>query len=113
MALVSMQLSAEEAKEYGMVEPAKTEDSDQPRYPYGLTISLDDDSLAKLGMTSPPAVGTVFTVTAKAVVTSASSYQTQWQGAEISSCLQITDMELASGGSQADARSLYPNSSLL
>lgn len=103
MAMVNMKMDKEEAKEITQPEP-----SDAPRYPYGLEMRLDDKSLAKLGMTQPPAVGTTMTVTAKVVVTSASSYQTQGGEAEANSCWQITDMEVSADQSKPSAAaSLY------
>jgi hypothetical protein len=104
MAMVNMMQSAEEAKE----DSAPSAD-DAPKYPYGLCISLDEEVLAKLGMTQPPAVGTKFTLTANATVTSASSYQTEGSENESSSSWQITDMEVASPTrptSSADAASM-------
>ena len=50
--LVNMRLSKKEAKEE--FEPKA---DDRPRFPHGLTIRLDDDSLKKLGITELPAVG--------------------------------------------------------
>jgi hypothetical protein len=105
MAMVNMQMSAEEAKE--QTEPTA---ADAPKYPYGLELRLDDDALAKLGLTQPPAVGTKLTIHCAVEVTSASSYQTQGQEAEASSCWQITDMEIrpAASTSANAAGLLYP-----
>lgn len=107
MAMVSMKMDKEEAKELTQPEPGNT-----PEYPYGLELHLDDKALAKLGLSQPPAVGTQLTVSARITVTSASSYQTQGGEAEASSCWQITDMEVGSGASSsADAAAkLYPAS---
>lgn len=105
MAMVSMKMDAEEAKESMTCDAAPRE------YPYGLEIRLDDDSMAKLGMTTPPPVGTEMVITAKVVVTSASQYQTQGSDAEMSCCCQITDMEVAPASRSMDqmAKSMYPN----
>lgn len=102
MAMISMKQSAEEAKEECAV-------SCEPReYPYGLEIRLDEESLSKLGLTAPPAVGSEMVITAKVVVTSASQYQTQGQEAESSSCWQITDMEVSGSQTRSTAaQSLY------
>jgi hypothetical protein len=101
MALVNMMQSAEEAKENSA---CCTDDSpDEPRYPYGLELSLDEETLAKLGITAPPAVGTTMMITAKIVVTRASSYQTQGKDPESSSAWQITDLEC--GSTQASQQS--------
>lgn len=107
MALVNMKQSAEEAKENACCSP---DDADLPRYPYGLELSLDEETLAKLGLTAPPAVGTTMMITAKVTVTSASQYQRQGGDAESSSCWQITDMECGSAQSDSDkATALYGN----
>lgn len=98
--MINMQMSKEEAKEYTNPEPA-----DAPKYPWGLCISLDDDSLTKLGMTAPPAVGTQMQVTALVTVTSCGMNQTQGGEAESRCELQITDMEL-SGAARPDTASV-------
>lgn len=104
MALVSMKMSREEAKEYNTIETS----DDGPRYPYGLRIDLNDDSLEKLGITALPKVGTEMTITAKVMVTSVSAYDSQGGEAEQSVGLQITDMEIGAGKTQSDAAtSLY------
>ena len=91
--MVSMKMDKEEAKEATQPDVA-----DAPEYPYGLELRLDDKGLEKLGLASPPEVGKVMTITAKVVVTSASSHQTQGGEAEASSCWQITDMEIQDSG---------------
>ena len=101
MAMVNMQQSVEEAQE-------ELGTSDAPKYPYGLELRLDEEALAKLGMSAPPAVGTVMTISAKVIVTSASQYQTLEGEPEASSCWQITDMEASTGTATADpATALY------
>lgn len=100
MALVSMQMSAEEAKEEAGIEPSR------PRYPYGLCIDLNDETLAKLGITELPAVGAQITVLARATVTRVSAYQDQGNEQERCVGLQITDMELEQAGPSA-AEKLY------
>ena len=94
MALVDMKMDAEEAKEQGSTEVG----SDAPAYPYGLEIRLDDGSLAKLGMTSLPKVGTKVQVSALATVVSTSQRSDREGESESSVCLQITAMEV--GGAQ-------------
>lgn len=104
MALVNMMQSAEEAKESSVTYDA----TDAPKYPYGLELRLDEEGLGKLGISTPPAVGTQMIITAKVMVTSASQYQTQNGEPEMSSCWQITDMEVSgspTAGKAAD--SLY------
>jgi hypothetical protein len=104
MAMVSMEQSAEEADEgYGEVDDER---SDKPKYPYGLRITLDDGSLAKLGLTQPPKVGSTMTLTAKVTVCSASSYEDQDGEPESSSTLQITAMEIGEDQDRPDAASM-------
>ncbi|WP_254227754.1 capsid staple protein [Burkholderia gladioli] len=86
-----MKLTPAEAKQESGAVPM---DADQPAYPYGLTICLDDESLAKLGITTLPDVGTAFTLAARVEVCSTSQYQNQ-DGADRNLSLQITDMELS------------------
>lgn len=102
MALVDMTLSKEEAKEESGLMSA---DYDMPRYPYGLCLCLDDDSLKKLGITSLPAIGTEMMITAKVKVTSVRSRETQTENqsdSESSVDMQITAMEI---GANQEARS--------
>jgi hypothetical protein len=103
--LINMQQSAEEAKEY-----AQPSVEDAPKYPWGLCITLNDDSLDKLGVKGLPAGGTEVTIIAKATVSRTSENQTQSGETERSLDLQITDMRLNTGSS--DAKSMYPNSDL-
>jgi hypothetical protein len=87
-----MKLTPAEAKSESMLGEA----SEEPQYPYGLTICLDDDILTKLGIdpANLPKVGAVFYIEAKAEVCSTSQYQNQ-DGADTSLSLQITDMSLS------------------
>ena len=94
MAQIDMTQSKEEAKEYG----DSLMEGDAPKYPYGLKITLNDESLAKLNLTQLPAIGTKLQISATAEVCSTSAYQDQSGEAETSMSLQITAMEL--GGTQ-------------
>jgi hypothetical protein len=88
--LTSMELSPAEAKEETSPE------AEAPKYPWGLCIELNEDSLKKLGITSLPAVGATMSIVAKAEVQSAS--ESQYQGdkdTRMSVSLQITDMAVA------------------
>jgi hypothetical protein len=102
MTMVNMQMSAEEAKEYG----SPVDGGNLPKYPYGLCLSLDDDSLEKLGIEGPVSVGTEMMITAKVKVTSTSQREDQGGESESRMELQITDMEI--GGVATDlAAQLY------
>lgn len=89
--MISMKLTPDEAKEEaGYAEPQP------PAYPWGLSISLDSDSLSKLGITDMPAVGGVMYLQARCEVCSTSQYENQ-DGKDQTLSLQITDMSLSSG----------------
>lgn len=105
MPMVNLKMSREERKEYAEV----TADPNEPQYPYGLCIDLDDDTLEKLGITTMPAVGTAVQFTARAVVKSTSSNQYDGNEPESRMTLQITDMEVgdASRSATDSATALY------
>lgn len=72
-----------------------------PKYPYGLCLSLDDDTLKKLGLDGElPEVGEVIHFMAMARVTSASENERETTDGATEKCcrveLQITDMGVAS-----------------
>jgi hypothetical protein len=79
--------------------------SDKEHYPYGLCLSLGKEELAKLGITTLPAVGTEMTITAKSFVKSTSAYD---EGGEKSMnvSLQITDMEIGAAQNKTEAATL-------
>lgn len=109
--MLNMQLTKTEAKEESGNEPYL------PKYPYGLCLYLDDETLEKLGITELPKVGTVMTLTAQVKVTSVRSSETQTEKSKgetdentnSSVDLQITDMELQ-GVMKDLAKSLYTKS---
>lgn len=105
MQMISMKQDKEESAEGAMPDCCDS------AYPYGLELRLDDGSLGKLGLTQPPAVGTVITITAQVTVTEARASQDQEGEVESSSCWQITDMaiEPASSTSATAAGLLYPS----
>lgn len=79
-------------------------------YPYGLSISLDNETLTKLGI-STPKVGDVVMITAKAIVKSTSERQDD-DGTYRRAEMQITDMAVAPDASQPQktaAETLYGN----
>lgn len=97
----NMALSQKESDEMiGMPESG-----DGPKYPYGLELHLNDETIKKLGLSGVPAVGEKVTINAVAVVSSASMRQEQDGDAEICCSLQITDMEVT--GAKNYAKTLY------
>jgi hypothetical protein len=97
MAMINMQSAPEREEMPGEME------YDEPRYPYGLCISLGKDELEKLGITSLPKVGTEMMIMAKAYVKMTRAYETQGAGEDIGIELQITDMEIQGNQQQRNA----------
>lgn len=88
MAIVDMALTAAEAKE----TMYSSDPSEAPKYPYGLNLDLNDDTLKKLGIGKLPQVGDEVAITAVAKVTRISAYDEQG-GTEQCLSLQIVGME--------------------
>lgn len=98
MALVNMKSIPEKLNECCMV--------DEPEYPYGLRIELRNDSLAKLGITELPKVGSRMTLTAIVEVCGTSTCESR-SGEDLSLDLQITDMSLGTDEKKDAASILY------
>lgn len=108
--MINMAMTAAEAQEeYGT--PVTAAPSELPKYPYGLELSLDDETMKKLGITELPDVNYVMKLTAMVTVTNIGSSQSQGGEPEQRMSLQITDMQLdAPMRSNAEiAAALYPN----
>ena len=69
MKMRSMELSKKEGKE---ASPMAVK-NEAPRYPYGLRISLENETLNKLGLDDLPKVGSYVKIRAEACVVSVSS----------------------------------------
>lgn len=87
--MINMKLTGEEKETQKETVLGKT-----PEYPYGLSISLDEYCLEKLGIKEMPEVGKAMTLQAKVEVTSISEHQNQNEKSNRSLSLQITDMSL-------------------
>ena len=88
--LIDMKLSRKEAEDdlgIGVSE------SKGPRYPYGLSISLDDDSMKKLGFEDLIAVGTKMIVVGVGKVTNASENRRQ-NGVDRHMTIQLEKVEV-------------------
>lgn len=108
--MTNLAYTKKEAKaEYG-TSPTVS-DEDLPKYPYGLTLYLDDDTLEKLGIKELPKVGSTMLAQITVMVTGTSQRATQStkDGEAMSTCvdLQITDMDIAQPAKSA-ASLLYP-----
>jgi hypothetical protein len=97
--LTSMKRAVKKAKSDSVCCPA-----DNSKYPYGLNISLDEDSLEKLDIDiSTFGVGDEVEIHARAKVSSVSQSEREGSGKSASLSLQITDMAVESGGEIEDA----------
>lgn len=94
MALKDLALSAAEAKK-DMIGYASVEGDvdNMPKYPWGTSLDLDDDTLGKLGLAKLPEVGEEVAITAVAKVTRISANEDQG-GMRKCLGLQITSMEV-------------------
>lgn len=107
MSMVNMAKTAEDVKkEIGEFYPAAAPSVTTSAYPYGLSISFDDDTLKKLGMSGDvPQIGESVRFEAVAKVTSASLNEREKADGSKEQCcrieLQITDMGMT-GGDPAD-----------
>lgn len=72
--------------------------ADRPSYPWGLTVELNDDVLAAMGLTALPVVGSTMALQALVNVTEVSSRSEVGADGEAKECrrvcLQITDLGL-------------------
>lgn len=72
---------------------------DDPEYPYGCCLNLDEKQLDALGLKDLPKVGSTVTLQAKARITGVNENETQ-SGSRRSLSIQITDLGL---GQETDA----------
>ena len=94
MKLTSMKMTAADLKKRS--ETCCTPmDKDAPAYPWGLSITLEEDALAKLGLESLPKTESGMMLTARVEVSAVSSTATAGGGERRSVSLQITALALA------------------
>lgn len=114
MPLTNMAITPEEAKEkaaeYASPSPANA--GDMPKYPYGLCLCLNDESMKKLGLTDPMPVGTEVTVTARAKITSVRACEEVDGDKDSSMDVQITELEISPVQRQPNPQALYSNSNM-
>lgn len=98
MKLVSLELTKAERKKEA--EPLSAPMAERPLYPYGTSLYLNDETLAKLGIDEMPAVGTTFMIEAVVKVTGTSEREYEG-GSHRTLDLQITEMSLEEGEEEA------------
>lgn len=101
--MVSLKMSAAEAKAEGYGSPAEIK---PPKYPYGTCLHLDNEVAKALFPGGMPTVGQACTVTGNAIVSSVSSSEQEGGKARLSIDLQMTDMDLG-GDKPSAAEKLY------
>ncbi|MDB4871970.1 MAG: BcepC6B [Gemmatimonadales bacterium] len=80
---------------------------DEPKYPWGLQVRLENEQLEKLGVDKLPAVGTTVVLTARCEVCETGEYQAQKGEQERRNVtLQITELGL-SGESKVSGDDIY------
>lgn len=87
--LVDMEYTKAEAKADAERYSGKSLDN-EPKYPWGLQIRLEDEELSKLGITALPEVGAEFHLTVVAQVQSATESKMASGRTDRCVCLQIT-----------------------
>lgn len=103
--MINMAMSPEEKAEYA--QPSIMNDS--PDYPYGLCITIDNESLEKLGIPIPEA-GSFVMIQARAKVMNVNQRPDDDDDGspETTIQLQITDMEVGpDSGAKSTAEKLY------
>lgn len=90
--LKSMKITKAELKERR--ERFKGSPDEGPKFPFGLSLHLDEESMDKLGVDKLPKVGTKMIMTARVEVTSVHADQQLGGGKNRSMGLQITDLAL-------------------
>ncbi len=98
--LNSMAMSKTESKkEFGL-----SPDEDKgPKFPHGLMVHLNDDSLKKLGMDTMPEVGKTMSLLAVVKVTGVSQSESQGAKARRHVDLQITELIVSKEPDPGDA----------
>lgn len=86
MSLVDLEMSDDESN----TDPAAP---DAPRFPFGLSLSLNDEMLGRLGIDSLPSVGAKMIVAGVGEVTDVSERQGQ-EGADRSVTIQLQRAEV-------------------
>ncbi|MBI5520215.1 MAG: hypothetical protein HY916_09160 [Desulfovibrio sp.] len=102
--LVNMALPKPKKGEKDKCGELCTNAADAPKYPWGLTLRLDDEAIKKLGLDIKNFnTDTVVTITAKAECTEMREEDRQSSGKSQSLSFQITDMAISREGKDAFA----------
>jgi hypothetical protein len=89
--------------------PCESTPSDRPVYPWGLSLTLDDETLTKLGIDSLPKVSSALLLTARVEVTACEEREVRHESRteqRRSVSLQITDAALTEPDGTANAATI-------
>lgn len=104
MKIVDVAYTAEEAKE----KTGEAQELEAPKFPYGLSLYLDEQTKSKLGL-GDVKVGDTMVIAGEVRVTGYSEREEQG-GKKHSYCdLQITRLGVEGGGGKTAAQKVYPN----
>ncbi len=103
----NMALKESEIKDHALPSVLSSGKVDQPRYPYGLCISLEEESLQKLEIKSLPPVGHSMVISVRVEVVSTGEHDSKEQGVRRSLSLQITDIDMGGAKKEVDLEKLY------
>ena len=104
MALSSMKRDAQSARQ---AETAIAAEVEAPEYPWGLTVTLEEEELKRVGIKDTYEAGEVLELWARVTVKSFTEEDPETQGTQRRLELQMTDMELKEPGKQGAADKLY------
>ena len=79
---------------------------DKPNYPYGLRITLDPDTIKKLGLTEMPDVGSMMALMAQAEVIAVNKIDAPGDEEKYSVELQIQDLDVKGESKEKKASSM-------
>lgn len=91
----NMKLQPIAKAEPGCIPVADCDREEGPKYPYGLQITLNEDSLKALGITELPKVGEKMKIEGFVEVCNTSQYEESSGHSSRSLGLQITDLDLS------------------
>lgn len=106
----NMSYTTEEIKERDKRYEESPSSIDGPKYPYGLRVSLGEETMKKLKLASLPKVGSAMLLLAKVEVCMVSQYDSVDGGNSANIELQITDMELTAPDGKDVADQIYGES---
>ena len=112
MKLVNLKLSPEEAKEAS----PEVQETKGPAYPWGLTLNLDEETIAKLDLEGEGEVGDTCHIVAEGMITGYTEHKMEDGESRKTLTIQITDLYVEpyendedEDDQKSDAKKLYPS----